>query len=407
MRGRWALHELGLIALGFVMPLDKGAAWRVLAEDRTQLVAMVAAAGLLVLRAARSRWRMPRLHGPVAAVWRPLVLYVAVLGVATCTRSLPSERVALYFPLVVVLVGVWVCEAYRPGSFHDVVYRVGVLHLIAAVAWRTTEVSGFGVDRLTGGTHPVLLGLEAAGVFIIAWTRWTRRAGAWPRLSLAVCGLALGVLAAAFSRTALISFTVAVVFAAVYRGRPRLRPAKAAFAVGCAVIAYGLVSGPILDLLGGTAPESLANASGRYQLWSDVIGHNDQWLRGYGFAALRDPDGPDIALYRVTGGLPAESSPLQALLMAGVAGAGLWCWFAWRAGRELWQRRDTASGATVFFGIIVAVEAIYGVGMSGVSYTFWWVLAAVSLVEAVSTGSVRTTVSANVSGSRSAREPSC
>jgi O-antigen ligase len=186
----------------------------------------------------------------------------------------------------------------------------------------------------------------------------------------------------AFSRAALISFTVGIVALVAFRVR-RHRVAKVVGVVVLAWWAYQLAAERVVRFLGGNDLESVTGASGRYEIWDQVLSVNDQWWRGWGFAALKYPDGPDWALFAATDQRPAENALLQAVLMGGVVAGLLWLWLAWRALRILWEARDVAGGATIYLGIVLSVAATFSVGLSGVSSDCWWLMAAFSFATAL------------------------
>lgn len=377
-RERWLPHEAVLVAHGAVWTLDDSdSPWPALTADSTRIGLTLAAAAVLAF------WWLARVGAfrftPAArSAVVPLALFTAYLAATTFTRDLPSDRYQLFLQLLLVVGGFLICEGTRAGSWVDICYRIGVVHLLLAVADGRTQPVYEGMERLAGITHPVLLGFEASLVLIVGAARYRHRIGRWPRLSLAVAVFAGYVLYATFSRTALISVTVAVVLALALR-QGRGRAVRFVTIVGAAGVVGVLFYQRAVDFLVGPDPAALETGSGRYNIWAAILDRSwEWWTFGYGFQALRDGTGPDRMTYLAAYGLPAENAPLQVALMGGVGALALWLWLAWRAARAALGGYRAASVLTVALLVVLLFNAVYSVGLSGASTDFRWLLAAFS-----------------------------
>ncbi|RYU13688.1 O-antigen ligase family protein [Nocardioides iriomotensis] len=375
--GRWAPHELAVIAMGFLLPLGGDQTvppW--LAYDSVKFLTIAAAAVLLVYNQLGQRPSFALDHRLRRSLV-PLIAYGLVLGVASLAWSLPGNRMALYVAHIVATVGAFIlAERGRPGAWLDIVYRISVLQLAYhAVVGQRAGLFGE-VERLSGGLSAVSLGFVAAMVLGYSIHRFERGKRA---LSLLVAGLALYMLYATFSRAALVSAGLGILLVIALRGRSRF--VRMLVVVGGGVLAYQAAGDALLNALSGAERAGVDTLTGRVPIWQTIIDVNEHWWRGYGYAALRFDDGagPDSGLYVATGKLPAESGLLNALVMGGVVAAGLWLWFILCVFRDLWRARREAPVAAYFL-VVLAVNAVLSNGTSGSPPVFWWVLGALSLL---------------------------
>lgn len=312
--------------------------------------------------------------------WPPamglLICYALILSVSTATQELPTVRYALLAPFLIAILGYVATEARRPGSFLAVAYSVGFLHIgFAAISnIRTTEFGG-GL-RLMGFTSPVFLGFEAACTLIVAMIYAFRRRGRTPHML--VGALCLYVLVTTVSSSAYIALgtSAVVVFTVASRGKRLIR----VLVVAAGLFALYLTAFPaVLSLLAKGDASSLGTASGRFNIWASALPLFDRWISGYGFAAMRDSFGPDAHIALATRGLPLESSFLQVLFMGGIAALAVWLGIVLQGTRQLLSARESTHYLSLGLGIVILVAAVFGVGISGASVDWWWLLGALAL----------------------------
>ncbi|MGM7777508.1 O-antigen ligase family protein [Arthrobacter sp. KNU-44] len=370
---RYYPHEWALAVLGFVMPLGAATQPAFLASPTFRTWAAVLAAFLLCLSLLKLT-KDHALSSSARYAIPPLIVYMIVVGIATARGDLPSVRYQLFalFPLAVF--GFYVSERFRPGSWLRIVYAASVGHLIMAVATGSTRMAFGGVSRLEAGTSAVLLGFEASLIVVLSLWFISRRRYVF--VNVCVFVLAGYCLFAAFSRAAFVSLLIGSGLVFVFWGRGKVLRFLIAGIAG--TLSYSVILPKLIDFLGANDLESLYGASGRYRIWGSALTYFNQWFRGYGFTALYDNTGPDAGLKLATFDLPLENSLLEALFMAGIVGAALWLWLFWRSIRVLWRVREASGGLSLAMLACLSVSAFYSVGLSGVSYDWWWLLAAFS-----------------------------
>lgn len=375
--GRWAPHEVAVVALGFVLPLGGDTRPAFLNADSTKFVVLAAAVVLLLFN-----WlgpaRKPGIPSEVRRAAVPLTLYTVLLAGVSISWQLSSTRYQLLAAFVVAVAAFFLCEQSRPGSFADITYRVGALHVLLIVVNGDMQTQFGNGARLGGAISPVSVGFEATLVSVLAVARWRRREGRWPWLSLAVAGVSVYAVYASFSRAALISFAAGVVAVLIYR-RPKRIVLKVTVAAVGLTVGYLYLADWVVGLLGRTPDSGLDSASGRYTIWEHIWVTNEHWIRGHGFAALRYLTGPDAYLFEATARLPAENALLQAVVMGGVAAGLLWLGLFYRGLKVLWRARTASGGMSLFFAFTLLVNAVYSNGLSGSSAGIWWLLAAFSV----------------------------
>lgn len=376
-RSRWAPHELAMVALGFVVPLGAETKPAFLSYDNVKIGIVAITVYLLGLAIFSAKGRTD-LRPEVRRSAVPLTVLFAAYGISSLTWQLMPSRWYLYLTLIVGVIGYFICEALRPGSFLDIAYRVSFLHIVLALVAGQTHVVASGATRLAGATSAVLLGFEATLVFVIALSRWATRTGRWPALSLVIAVIMPYVVYAAFSRAAIISLVAGLAALAIYRLRTH-RGLLSILLGGFTIVGYLLFESQIREFLGGNDQASLSNASGRYVIWQRLIENNEHWFRGYGFAALRWPDQPEATLSFINQGLSAENAILQATIMGSLVAGIAWLLLAVRSLQVLWSVRSQLKGTSIFIAIVLLVNMIYSAGLSGVSSQMWWMLAAFSL----------------------------
>ncbi len=357
-------------------------AW--LLSDTVKAGLLALAAYLLALNSVgvvRPRGLTP----PVRAITKPLLAYVVVVTTATLAWMPPTNRLALLGSYLIATAAAFLlCERSRPGSWLDITYCVAVLHMLLAVTLGERQALFGETERLVSSLSAVTVGFEAVAALGVALYCLRRTSPPTTRLSAAlVAGLSIYVAYAAYSRAALISLTVALVVAWIARGRgggDRFARLAVVGTVGALILAR--YADEALTLVGGRDRYGISNLTGRTEIWATVVANNEHWLRGYGFPALRFPDGagPDRMLMVVTRGLPVENALLYAVVTGGVVAGVLWLWLAVSLGRTLWT-----SGHPLARYLLVAlgVNAVLSIGTAGNPPVFSWLLASVSLLAAV------------------------
>lgn len=385
--GRWAPHEVATIAAFVLLPLGADAegipSW--LLGD-TVKAGLLALAGYFLALNFIGTARPSGLTPSVRAIARPLLAYVAVVTVATVSWMPPTNRLALLAGYLIGATAAFLlCERSRPGSWLDITYRVAIVHMLLTATLGEREQLFGETERLVSSLSAVTVGFEAVAALGVALYRLRRTSPPLTRLSaLLVAGLSVYVAYATYSRAALISLAVALVVAWIARGR--VSGNRAARLVALSVAGAFLLarySEEVLTALGGRDRYGISNLTGRTQIWSTVVANNEHWLRGYGFPALRFPDGagPDRMLMVATRGLPVENALLYAVVTGGIVAGLLWLWLAVSLGRALW-----VSGHPLARYLLIAlgVNAVLSIGAAGNPPVFSWLLGSVSLLAVVS-----------------------
>lgn len=377
-RGRWYPHEVLMVALGTLLTVNRDQTlfpWLISTRTLYVLTALILAMFLLMVVAKLGTLRYGQLARLAVA---PLLAYTAWLALTTFSRQLPSERYFLYLFLVIAAVGYSLYEGIRPGCWWDIFYRVGVAQILLSVLDGRTVASG-PIARLGGATNPVHLGFMCSMVIIFAYFRWKHRLGRYPLLSLGVLVLSVYCLYAAFSRSAMVSVAAGLLVTIILRRRKGAAVRTILLVLTAGGLLYFLFDPILRFLAGGDDIEALENASGRYNIWPGIISHlGDFWIRGFGFQALRDGQGPDRLVYLAAYGLPSENALLQAILMGGVAGLLLWIWLACRSFAAMWKVRAVAGGLSLYLMAVIFINIVYSAGLSGVSSDVWALLATFS-----------------------------
>lgn len=342
---------------------------------------MAAASVLMSLSVVNRTEPLSRTIKSNFGVW---VLYAGLLGLVTFTRQLPVERYQLFLALPVALAGFFVTERFRPGGWLRVVTIVSTIHVLLALSTGQFVLAfNGGATRLQGATSAVLLGFEAVLLIITMLFYWRRGVTKWIVFPVAL--VATIALIAAFSRAAFLSAMAAVALIYVFSsGRRKIL--RIFFGAIFIVFAAQYLAPALVSFLSAGRLDSLTGASGRYDIWSTALSQFDEWWRGFGFAANYNLGGPDQDIYLALRGLPLESSWLQALFMGGVIVLAVWIVAFVRTIATLVYRGASAhQGVVVAFAAPLIVAAVYSVGLSGVSFDFWWLLAMMSLVSLLET----------------------
>lgn len=401
--GRWAPHEVGLVLLAFVLPLSATARPAVLGLNSTKGVVLVAAVGALVVHmlwATRSAQYTlgPRLRGFLVL----LAVYTGFVAVMTFSRAgIPSERQQLFLPTVVVIWAFWLCEQQRPGSVFDIQYRASVMFVVYSVINGDAVDTGAYAQRQSF-SH-VLVGFFATLVLLVGYSRFRRQSDMRRLVTLSWMSIAAYVLLVSFSRAALVSFAAAVMIRWVF-GNPRSRGVKVLFSLAVILAVFQYVAPRVVAILARGNVQSFMSATGRIESWREILRNDHSLWRGYGYAALHDDHGPDKGLYIVTQGIGAENALLQVMLVAGLVGVVLWLWLIVRAFKAVWSVRDVDRGMALSVGIILLVNALFSIGMSGQPGAFWWLIGLVALTDrAWTSGNERRSVSTTKGELASAR----
>ena len=364
--------RFSFIVVGFLLPTGADVNPSVLANQ--QLLAVSCLTAFLSCFMSLFLYRDRLLASTTRKFVLLAMLYLTILTLLSVTRLLPVNRYELLGLCWLGLLGFYCCEKQEAGSWFKVVFSVASLHVLSATLLGSRVLIESGAERLNNGTSPVLLGFESVLVLLSLVDLTLRRQFRCRPLMVILALASFYTLSASFSRAAFISFFVGMVVILAYSSG-RLGGIKVAYGL-LAVATLGLVFWPIiLAFLGGADPAGVLNASGRYEIWPRLIYAADHPLRGFGFASLYDGAGPDWYLFELNNGLPAESSALEAYLMAGIWGLGAWLLLTRLALLQLWLRRRETRGTSLALGVAVLVDAVYGVGMSGVSFSWWFLLA--------------------------------
>ncbi|GAA1389904.1 O-antigen ligase family protein [Luteococcus peritonei] len=323
--------------------------------------------------------RLPRsLPGP--GLLGALVAYCTVVGLSTVANGHPVADLLQYLVMPMGVLALYCCEQRTPGSFFHAVFLASATHLCIAVVLDNREVGTAGVARLTGGSHPITLGLEAALVGLFFLAQVLARRG-WPNLVLLV--LCLYVMVESLSKTAILGSLVAVGLQFVFFNRRHLLE-RAMVTISLAVVGAALLLQSLLEhLLGTTSTDSLVNGTGRTTIWATILAHlGDYAAYGYGYPPLHEPGLRDDELLRLTGGLPSENAFLAALLMGGLLAGLLYVVIFVSACRAAVRVTAATHGYSLAAVVVLFTSALFNESASGLNYLWFWLLALFSLTNA-------------------------
>lgn len=374
-----SLHHVLLIGFLVVLPLNSELVGPVVGVGKPALLA--ALLGSLILSSLHRDRARGRVLQPDGLTWAALIGYAAVVAGSMTLHRAPSDDWFQYAAIPVSLLALWVSERTHPGSFLRALVFSAIFHLGFALVLGHREVGTSGADRLTGGSHPITLGIEAGLVFCFAVALWlTGRLRAFAAL---VGVLAVWVLFQSLSRTAIIATIAALVLLLVTHRTRDIGP-RILVVVGLGPLAaYFLLDDFITALVGRGDLQGFLTATGRFTIWNRILAAvGDYALTGFGWAPLHTPDGPDARLFRATAGLPAENSFLAAFLMAGAAGLILFVLVFVRALAVSLRWAGTTTGASGALVTICFAVAMLGDGSAGLSNQWWWLIGLFSLANA-------------------------
>lgn len=373
-------HELALLFYLLVEPLNASELGSLpIAKLKLVTSGLLAVTLLLaVLSPRRVGWR--ELQPSTRVFLRILAVYCLLLVVATVTRHLPSVRYSIFASFLLSPVALYVCESLRSGSFFKIVALATTGHLGFALVYRRYVLDATGHERLSGGSHPILLGFEAGVLLVLSvgsLFSGERRAFR----DLAGVAVSSATLFLAFSRTALVATSAALVTMFVMRRRARVLM-RLLVASLVAFVALPLVMPRAVDWLSRGNAASFHDATGRTQIWSQILAlRSDYQVKGYGYAALHDALGPDLTVLRATAGRPAENAFLAAALMGGVLAAMLVLGLLVFGCRALILARGYLGGASIGIAVLLIITSMFSDGTSGTGFQWFWLLASVSMLE--------------------------
>lgn len=253
-------------------------------------------------------------------------LYVVVVILTSMMAGISSERVPALAQFIAVTAALILYDSLYPGGAFGVMYLVALMHVALAllseerVPWRD------GSERLSGGTHPILLGFEASILIVVTASLLLNRPRYWKSdfVQSIVIVVSLYVLYAAGSRQSWVSAPLGV-FLVIILAPGRFRVTRWASILASALLVLANVPMTFwIELLGETE-NSIGGLTGRTYIWRVLWGERPSlWSPGYGFASLSTPNSSDSDLYFILGGEPAESGFLQTLTNSGWIGVAAW-----------------------------------------------------------------------------------
>lgn len=376
--------ELALVPAFVFTALNSAGSLSFLATQPIKIasIALGLAAAVIVLVKGRAAPRFPFFVGMVA------LLCVAFL-ITSLMRDIPQSRMLLLGQYLALVIASLIWLSVRPSRLITVLYTSSLVHLVLARVFPTAEQWSDGLTRLSGGSHPITLGFEACAVALTTLVAMFGPVSAAKRVLLGlVAAYAVYILVEAFSRQSLIAMAIAlVVLAIALPGAFRWVRAFATVAIAFAVVAL-LGGDGIASLLGANQLTDLSTATGRTDIWSRVLPFFSDFAGfGYGYAALNDAHGPDLAIYFASGGETAENSILQILLDIGVAGGLVWATVLIVGLGILFVARGQSrvlalATVPVFLSSLLVASSLGDGGMQ-----WWWFLALVA--EAGASAAVR------------------
>ncbi len=303
--------------------------------------------------------------------------YVVILLVLTLPAQIPGQRKLLALQLLVCVLLYLGLEQCRPGAFFGVTSWASLAHLALAVATGAASPWIQAEQRLSGGSHPILLGFEAAMLLITAV--WAIGSSAGLRLLgwCSVGALSGWVLVAAFSRASLIAAALALLVLWVFRSG--WWGVKLPFVIAGLIMVAVSRGGDLVAYLSKDQIASFYSGTGRVDIWQQVWLQHERFVtHGFGFGALNDSLGPDVGIWAATGGENAENAVLQVLLDGGVVLLICWVVLASLICCYCATRIKPASVAVGFI-VILLVSAATSAGLSGEGFQWWWLLAVASV----------------------------
>lgn len=373
-------HVVLLLFLIF-LPLNSNALGAVVGVGKPVTMALLL--GALVLDALyRANQPSPRRPWPGSGGWAVLAAYAGVIAASMALHSFSIDAWVEYLALPLGLFALWVSERTRAGSFVSALLLASTAHLVIAIVTNIRAVGTSGANRLTGGSHPITIGVESGLILVYAVA--ILLSGRRRVLGIVLALLSGYVMIESMSRTAVLATLVALTALVVAHRRGEVR-SRLVVLLGLAPLAVSFLLDDLLRVLAGDAGlQSLLSVTGRTRIWAQVLADFPNHAAvGYGWAPLHGPDGPDAQLYLATGGLSAENSFFAALLMAGVAGLVLFVFIVVRAMFAALTAPHVATGFGVAGATICFAVALVGDGSSGLNYQWWWLLGLFSLGNAI------------------------
>ncbi len=360
-----SVAEVAVAAALVVQPINSTGA---LADYVTPTLKVLTAVGALLvaflsLVVRRGHSRLGR--GYTVAIVLIAVYLTWVIGVGLLFYRLPFQRDMLALQAVFVVAVTVVLDRLRIGGMFVAAYWTSVALLVIGVASGAATPWQDGSDRASAGMHPITLGLTAAFVLISSLIMLRQHRGR-RLLWLVLCTIAVVALFLSFSRTALVLAALAL-FVLWMARVDRFTFARYLLGLWVSVAAAVFIPTKIVAFLAQGDPQSLSSGTGRTVIWARVWDFRpDFQLHGYGFAALNDGGGPDLALLTANRGENAENALLQAFVMGGYVGAVLWVLavgyvvaFCLRAGRP---RGEMVALLVTVLGGGLTVHSLSGFG---------------------------------------------
>lgn len=308
-------------------------------------------------------------------ITRVALAYGTVVAAGTVVATSEQSQLVALVQFVAVTSVFILFARTSPALALGVLVLTGVIHVVLAAV--THEYVGWrdGGLRLSGGTHPILLGFEAAAVILVLLGSLGIPAS--KALRVGAVGLALisgWVLIEANSRQALVGAVAGLVLLVVLRGGRWGILRWLAVAV-FAVAAIGFVSREYWFSLLGETSASAGELTGRTEIWRALLGAMPQpgWL-GFGFGSLGTADGPAGHLYAAADGQPAENALLQVWINSGFLGLAMWIALVGVCIAAILRHRGPVRAAVVSLLPLFAINLAMSSGMSGDGLQWLWLL---------------------------------
>lgn len=328
-----------------------------------------------------SLYRKPDHEGITGSRSRQLCALIAVYAgfivVVSVIHELPLQRYLLLGQFCALCICFGFYGVYRSEKLLGIVFTVGILHIAISLSTGASSITATGVSRLTGGSHPIQLGFEAAAVALVALTVVLSERRALVRVTfLVLFAAAVITVFAAFSRQALIGLTLSLLLIAT-AWPTRFRIMRAFYCVVILIfVVYFVEWSAILRILGEESTDQILAATGRSTIWDRILeARVHDPLFGYGFAAISDGVGPDSRLYYASLGANAENAVLQTFLNSGYIGLAIWSAIVYVCCSNVIKRKDHDRHTLAPILVLVLTSMIASNGASGAGVQWWWMLA--------------------------------
>lgn len=363
----WQVFLLALWLL--LLPLNVGElGLPLLGVARVGLGVVLLGLGLIDLVFARTGESHPSILMKVFA------LHAGVLTAATVLSGQRMETwvavVTLWLPLVVVASR----RIFGPAILLAALYVSSVGHVFIALLLGDRADAG-GISRLTGGTHPILLGFESL-VCLVGSLYLLRRVNGTSRFLLVLLVPIAGyTLWASASKTAILLAPLCLLL--LWAGLRRSALAVKITLSAVILVPLALIADleRLLDRLPGFSGD-LSNLTGRTLIWERTLTIRDEyeWL-GLGLNPLQAGTSVGDKLLFMTFGEPFENSLLAAFVSAGYPGllsfVGLLLVSVW----HLLNSDDGVTGICLAAVVLIVGYATINDSLIGTSILWVWLCA--------------------------------